>query len=121
MGDKLEDWVERLHQTGICLRLCFCTVKNAIVRALARDKAHYCNMHPDVIACVDVVNEGSKCNMVEKNIDRVEARRKKQCNEGRSEALQYFEKIKDMRLPWMVLLSDDAKEGGRLDAIRCVQ
>ena len=49
VGDKVEDWVERLHQTGIRLRLRYRTVKNQLVRAIAKDKAHYRSMHPDVI------------------------------------------------------------------------
>ena len=56
--------MEWLHQTGIRLRQRFHTVKNPFVRATAREKAHYRTMHPDVLARVDVINEGSKRNIV---------------------------------------------------------
>jgi len=36
----------------------------------------------------------------EAKIDKVEVRRKKQCNEGRSEALQYFKNIQGKTLTW---------------------
>jgi hypothetical protein len=49
VGNKMEDWVERLHQDGKQKRLCFCTVQNPIARAHAREKVHSRNMHPDVI------------------------------------------------------------------------
>ncbi len=60
LGEKMEDWVERLHQTKKreCLR--YCTVQNPIVRSLAREKANLCNMHPDVIAQTDKINEGNR-------------------------------------------------------------
>ena len=112
LGDKVEDWVERLHQTGIHLRQRFRTVKNPIVRALARDKAHYRNMHPDVAARVDAINEASMGNYVEKNIDNVTSRRNKQRDEKRSEAIQCFEEIRDKTLTWMKLLVDDANGVG---------
>jgi hypothetical protein len=111
LGDKVEDWVERLHQTGIRLRLRFRTVKNPLLRAIARDKSYYCSMHPDVIAHGDAVNEGSKRNLTNKNIDPVAARQKRQREVGRSKAMQYFESIKDKRLTWMTLLTNDARLG----------
>jgi hypothetical protein len=51
----MEDWVERLHQTGKhqCLR--YCTVQNPVVCSLAREKANSHNMHPDVIAQISPV------------------------------------------------------------------
>ena len=50
VGDKMEGWVERLHQDGKQKRLRFRTVQNPIARAHAREKAHSRNMHPDVIS-----------------------------------------------------------------------
>ena len=35
LGDKMEDWVEWLHQTGMRMRQRFCTVQNPLVLALA--------------------------------------------------------------------------------------
>ena len=107
IGDKVEDWVERWHQTGIRLRQRFRCVKNPLVRARARDKAVYRITHPDVIARLEAVNSGSKRKLVNKNIDYVELRRKRQRDEGRSEALLYFEENKDNILTWMTLLAVD--------------
>jgi hypothetical protein len=36
LGDKMEDWVERLHQWGMQQRRQFRTVQNPLVRALAQ-------------------------------------------------------------------------------------
>jgi hypothetical protein len=49
LGDKMEDWVEHLHQSGMRMRQHFCTVQNPLLRALAHEKANSCNMHPNVI------------------------------------------------------------------------
>ena len=67
----MEDWVERLHQTGKhqCLR--YCTVQNPVVCSLAREKANSHNMHPDVIAQIDKINKGSKRNLAEQKADLV--------------------------------------------------
>jgi len=58
--DKMEDWVERLHQTGMQMRQRFRTVQNPIVRATAREKVRSRNSHPDVIAKLEATNEGNK-------------------------------------------------------------
>ncbi len=60
LGNKMEDWVEQLHQTGMCLRERFRRVKNPVVCAQAREKAHSCSLHPDVIAHTDATNTGNK-------------------------------------------------------------
>ncbi len=65
LGDKMEDWVERLHQTKKHERLCYRTVQNPVVHSLAREKANTCNMHPDVIAQTDKINVGNRRNLVE--------------------------------------------------------
>ena len=56
LGDKIEDWVEHLHQTGKRQRLRYRTVQNPVMRSLAREKANSRNMHPDVIAQTDKIN-----------------------------------------------------------------
>jgi len=71
LGSKMEDWVECLHQTGKHQRLRYCTVQNPVIRSLAREKANSRNMHPDVIAQTDKINEGSKCNLAEQKADLV--------------------------------------------------
>jgi len=60
LGDKMKDWVERLHQWGMCQRKRFRTVQAPLVHALAREKAISCNMHPNVLAQVNVTDAGSK-------------------------------------------------------------
>ncbi len=60
LEDKIEDFVERLHQTGMCLRQRFCTVQNPVVRTLAWEKANSCLLHPNVIAYTNATNAGNK-------------------------------------------------------------
>jgi hypothetical protein len=50
LGDKIEDWVKHLHQTGKCQQLRYSTAQTPVVCSLAREKANLQNMHPDVIA-----------------------------------------------------------------------
>ncbi len=71
LGDKMEDWVERLHQDGKRKRLRFRTVQNPIARAHAREKALSRNMHPDVISQTNKKNEGNKRNLAESKTDLV--------------------------------------------------
>jgi hypothetical protein len=66
LGNKMEDWVERLHQTGMRMRQQFCTVGNPLVWAIAREKMNSCNAHPDVIAHLDVTNKGKSKNLCQK-------------------------------------------------------
>jgi hypothetical protein len=81
LGDKMEDWVERLHQDGKQKRLRFRTVQNPIARAHAREKAHSRNMHPNVISQTNKINEGNKRNLAESKTDLVF---------GRYKAMKYF-------------------------------
>jgi len=113
IGDKAEDWVERLHQTGMRLRQHFRSVKNALVRARAREKSNYRNSHPDVLARIQVVNSGgNKRKLVEKNGDTVAVEWKRQRKEGRSEALQYFENNEGEIRSWTMFLFDDEEVDG---------
>jgi hypothetical protein len=51
-GDKMEDWVERLHQCGMQMRRRSRTVQNPLVRALAREKREgRLSQHPSGCAC----------------------------------------------------------------------
>ena len=59
LGGKMEDWVEHLHQTGKRQRLRHRTVQNPVIHSLARERANLRNMHPDVIAQTDKINEGA--------------------------------------------------------------
>ena len=82
LGDKMEDWVERLHQDGKRKRLRFRTVQNPIARAHAREKAHSRNMHPDVISQTNKINEGNKRNLAESKTDLVRTLRKSSATLG---------------------------------------
>jgi hypothetical protein len=78
----MEDWVERLHQDGKRMLLCFCTVKNPIARAHAREKAHLRNMHPDVMSQTNKINEGNKHNLAESKNDLVRTLKKNSATLG---------------------------------------
>ena len=116
----MEDWVERLHQTGMRMRQQFCTVQNPLVRALAREKADSRNAHPDVIANLEAANKRNKRKYVsEKKVDVIGTRRKRQRDMGRFEAMQYFDGNKDKTLMWSALLFSDDKGptgGGKADS-----
>jgi hypothetical protein len=114
LGDKMEDWVERLHQTGMRLRQRFRTVQNPVVRANAREKASSRSSHPDVITHTDKTNAGNKRSFsVAKIDDAISTRRKKQRDQGRYEAMKYFMKGGETKaLTWLELIFDDAKGGG---------
>ena len=100
LGDKMEDWVEHLHKWGIRMRRRFRTVQDPLVRAHAREKASSRCNHPDVLAQVDETDAGNKRKLSEKKADLLSARQKKQRNEGRFQALEYFEHGKEERLTW---------------------
>ena len=103
--------MERLHQTGMRERQRFRTVQNPIIRALAREKAGSCNMHPDVLAQVDRTNEGNKRNLVTAKVDTISMRRKRQRDVGRQEAMEYFDKESNKELTWLALILEDEKVG----------
>jgi hypothetical protein len=69
LGDKMEDWFERLHPWGMQQRRHFCTVQDNLVWALAREKATSCNMHPNVLAQVEERDAGNKQKLSEKKAD----------------------------------------------------
>jgi len=109
LGDKMEDWVERLHQDGKRKRLRFRTVQNPIARAHAREKAHSRNMHPNVISQTNKINEGNKRNLAESKTDLVGMLRKKQRDFGRYEAMKYFMQDDVKRLSWSAPIFNDGK------------
>ena len=83
--------MERLHQTGMRLRQRFQSVPNPLVCAIAREKVHSRNVHPEVIAHLDKTNEGKKRKFIaKKEEDSLALQQKRQRNDGRSEALCYF-------------------------------
>ena len=113
LGDKMEDWVERLHQWGMQQRRRFRTVQNPLVCAMAREKASSCNTHPDVLAQVEATDEGNKRKISEKKeVDILSIKQKMQHEEGRIKALEYFEEFsKEEKLTWVEIIFDDVKGG----------
>jgi hypothetical protein len=77
LGDKMKDWVKRLHQWGMCMRRCFWTVQDPLVRALAPKKAASCNMHPDELAQVESTDVGNNQNLSERKADLISIKQKK--------------------------------------------
>ncbi len=69
LGDKMEDWVERLHQWGMQQPRQFQTVQNPLIRAMARERATSQKTHPEVLAQMDATNEGNKRKMSENKVD----------------------------------------------------
>jgi len=69
------------------------------------------NVHPDMIAQTDKINEGSKRNLVEQKADLMGMLRKRQREVGRFEAMKYFKQDDNKRLTWSAPLFNDAKDG----------
>ena len=93
------------------LRQRFCSVPNPLVCAIAREKVHLRNMHPEVISHLDKTNEGNKRKFgAKKEEDSLALQRKRQRNDGWSEALCHFQlKKEDEKIPsWSALLFDNA-------------
>ncbi len=110
----MEDWVERLHQTGMHLRQSFRTVQNPAIPAVAREKVSSRLSHPDVIAHTEATNAGNKRSFSVAKIDNsISTHQKKQQDMGQYKAMMYFEKEAKMdKLTWLVLIFDDVKGGG---------
>ena len=111
VGDKMEDWVERLHQWGMqqCWR--FYTVQNLLVCAR--------NTHSDVLAQVDATDKGNKQKLSEKKVDIISTKRKMQQEEGHFKAIRYIDNIKEDKLTWVEALFSNDKGptgGGKLAA-----
>ena len=109
LGDKMEDWVERQHQWGMQMRRRFRTVQNPLVCALAQEKADSRNTHPDVLSQVDATDKGNKRKLLVEKVDILQMKRKRQREEGRFEAMQYFDKIEEVKLTWSRIIFDDGK------------
>ena len=86
LGDKMEDWVERLHQWGMQQRRQFRTVQNPLVRMNVREKAASRKTHPKVLAQMEATNKGNKRKMSETKVDILSTKRKCQREEGRTRA-----------------------------------
>ncbi len=78
LGDKMKDFIERMHQTGIRLGDHFRRVKNPVVHAPVREKENSCSCRPDVIAHIDSTNESKKRSFSAVKIeDTITSKRKK--------------------------------------------
>jgi hypothetical protein len=123
LDNILEDWVERLHQTGMHLQQCICTVQNLAIHANAREKASSLSLHPNVITPTNATNAGNKRSFsVAKVDDTILTRQKKQHDMVRYEAMKYFKKeVKMNKLTWLVLTFDNVKGGRRGRSARAQQ
>ena len=112
LGDKMEDWVERLHQWGMQQRRRYRTVQNPLIRATAQEKATSRNTHPEVLAQLNATDEGNKRKMSEVKVDILSAKQKWQHEEGRIRAMKYFSDVKKEKLTWAEILFNSVKGGG---------
>ncbi len=103
LGDKMDDWVERLHQTRMRLRQHFCTAQNPVVRANARKKASSRSSHPDEITHTDKTTAWNKRSFsVAKIDDAISTHRKKQHDQGQYKAVKYSVKGGEYESTYMV-------------------
>jgi hypothetical protein len=123
LDDILEDWVERLHQTGMHLQQHFCTVQNLVICTNAHEKASSISLHPNVIAHTNATNTGNKHSFSVAKVDNtILTCQKKQHDMGRYEAMNYFKKEAKMnKLTWLVLTFDNVKGEGRGRSARAQQ
>lgn len=62
LGEKMEDWVELMHQIGNRARICFRTTKDIHVRAIARARDEECRNNPLVAGRISEVHESLRRN-----------------------------------------------------------
>mmetsp|Transcript_15746 Transcript_15746/g.34083 ORF Transcript_15746/g.34083 Transcript_15746/m.34083 type:complete len:227 (+) Transcript_15746:498-1178(+) len=75
LGDKMEDWVELAHQIGARLRRRFRTVKDPIIRAVAKARALFRDSDPEVVAYSDALAERSKRNFSKERVLKVKVKK----------------------------------------------
>jgi hypothetical protein len=112
LEDKMEDWVERMHQDGMHEQQRFWTLKNPEIRTKAREKVHVRGTHADVVAFTKATNEGNKRNLSERKVDTILVTQKRQGNVGQNNGIIYFEQMKGKGLTWLSVLFNDAKGEG---------
>ena len=93
MGDKMEDGIERSHQTGKRSRSQFGRVSNLQIRANAIQRIQYRNSDPEVIQHKQKVEEGSRRKFKQDRQDRkyVEQIREEAQANNRERALEEYE------------------------------
>jgi hypothetical protein len=81
----------------------------------AHEKASSCSPHPIVIAHTNATNFGNKQSFSVAKVDNtILTHQKKQCDMGRYQAIQCFEKEGKMnKLTWLVLIFDNVKGAGK--------
>jgi hypothetical protein len=62
LGDKMEDWVELMHQWGMRLRRRLRTVKDPLVHANTRARVLQRDTNPSVVAYSEEVKDGARRN-----------------------------------------------------------
>ncbi len=93
LEDKMEDWVECLHQTGMRLQQHFSTVQNPDIHAVAQEKASSRSSHPNVIAHTKATDAGNKRSFsVAKTDDSISTRQKKAARYGAIKGDDIFQK-----------------------------
>ncbi len=118
LGDKMEDWVERLHQWGMQQHWCFCTVQNPLVPVMVQEKVGSCNTHPNVLAQVEVTDKENKWKLSETKVDILSTKRTWQHKEGQFKAIKYFDDVKEEKLTWAEIIFDDVNgRGGEKNGI----
>jgi hypothetical protein len=90
----------------------FCTVQNPLVCATPQEKAGSRNTHLDVLAQVEVTDKGNTWILSEKKVDMLSTKQKWQREEGQFKPIKYFGDVKEEKLTWTNILSDDVKGGG---------
>ena len=96
-GFKEASWYSSPWQRLLSHKTKLRTVQDPLIRSLTRKKAASCNMHPDVLAKVELTNVGNKQNLSERKADLIPIKRQKQCDEGRFQVLEYFFAMPKMR------------------------
>ena len=95
LEDKMEDWVELMHQWGMWLRRRLRTVKDPLVRVNTRTIVLQRDKNPFVVAFSEAVKEGARRNI--KNQKKLkETLRKEERDSNRLGALGAYELAKGL-------------------------
>ena len=103
LGDKLEDWVERAHQTGARKRKRWASTIDRDVRANSRSKIEARDSHPEVRAYTAGVDERNKRKFKDESarVSKVEIRKQERMK-NRMETLLAYESKHEAELEDMM-------------------
>jgi len=92
LGDKMEDGIEKSHQTGKRNRGQFCTVQHLQIRAEARQRRVHRNSDPAVVAARINVHESSKRKFTGDQLEKetIEESRMRERKEKRLKVLDEY-------------------------------